>query len=524
MINYFNKRIFILLVFPIILGGLSVLSFQPFNLFFINFFSLPSLFWLILYVKKKSKSIYRKKPFTKNLFLLGTSFGFGFFFFGLYWIIYSMTFDEAFRIFIPFGLILIPIFLSLFFSIPITLAGYLIDEKISSIFLISFFFGLSDFGRSVILTGFPWNLWIYSLSYNVESLQFINILGFFSYNLIFITIFFFPAILFFKNSKKYFILGSLLTLALSNYFYGSYKINSSEKNLYNNLDKKINFKIVTAGLSLFEFSDPLNVSSRLIRLSEPQKEKKTIFVWPEGTFMSENFSVIKNNKEIVSLFKKNFSNNHLIILGVNTIKKNNQKDRYFNSMIIVDNNLNIIAQYDKKKLVPFGEFLPLEKLMNKLGMKKITPGYTSFSTGKRNSLLQFQFNTNEIKILPLICYEIIFPNLIEGGDSKYNFIVNISEDAWFGESIGPYQHFSKAIFRSIESRRFVVRSANKGKSVFIDPNGKVIKALKPSEAGNIELEIPLIEPTNSQYKKSLIFFSLLITYIFTFFVLRKFKI
>ena len=193
-------------------------------------------------------------------------------------------------------------------------------------------------------------------------------------------------------------------------------------------------------------------------------------------------------------------------------------------MIIVDNNLNIIAQYDKKKLVPFGEFLPLEKLMNKLGMKKITPGYTSFSTGKRNSLLQFQFNTNEIKILPLICYEIIFPNLIEGSDSKYNFIVNISEDAWFGESIGPYQHFSKAIFRSIESRRFVVRSANKGKSVFIDPNGKVIKALKPSEAGNIELEIPLIEPTNSQYKKSLIFFSLLITYIFTFFVLRKFKI
>ena len=129
------------------------------------------------------------------------------------------------------------------------------------------FFGLSDFARSIILTGFPWNLWIYSLSSNVESLQFINILGFFSYNLIFITIFFFPAILFFKNSKKYFILGSLLTLVLSNYFYGSYKINSSEKDLYNNIAKKINFKIVTAGLRLFEFSDPLNVSSRLIRLS-----------------------------------------------------------------------------------------------------------------------------------------------------------------------------------------------------------------------------------------------------------------
>ena len=138
MINFFNKRFFILFVFPIFLGGLSILGFQPFNLFYINFFLLPVLFWLILYVKKKSKSVYRKKPFTKNLFILGTSYGFSFFFFGLYWIIYSMTFDDAFKTFIPLGLILIPLFLSLFFSVPIMLAGYLIEEKISSIILINF--------------------------------------------------------------------------------------------------------------------------------------------------------------------------------------------------------------------------------------------------------------------------------------------------------------------------------------------------------------------------------------------------
>jgi apolipoprotein N-acyltransferase len=173
---------------------------------------------------------------------------------------------------------------------------------------------------------------------------------------------------------------------------------------------------------------------------------------------------------------------------------------------------------DKLELLRIAEAVALEKSIDKeLIISSMEIGIAKAAKSKFGQ-------ENEIKILPLICYEIIFPNLIEGGDNKYNFIVNISEDAWFGESIGPYQHFSKAIFRSIESRRFVVRSANKGKSVFIDPNGKVIKALKPSEAGNIELEIPLIEPTNSQYKKSLIFFSLLITYIFTFFVLRKFKI
>ncbi len=193
-------------------------------------------------------------------------------------------------------------------------------------------------------------------------------------------------------------------------------------------------------------------------------------------------------------------------------------------MILIDNNLNILSQYDKKKLVPFGEFLPLESFLNSIGMKKITPGYTSFSRGKGETILKFNFDEITLKLLPLICYEIIFPNLISDKKNEYNFIINISEDAWFGESIGPHQHFAKAIFRSIESRKFVIRSANKGKSVFVDPYGKIIKELEPTETGNIELELPILESSEKQYKKSLIFYSLLITYVFTFFVLRKFKI
>tara|TARA_B100000945_G_scaffold301731_1_gene284759 strand:- start:293 stop:871 length:579 start_codon:yes stop_codon:yes gene_type:complete len=192
-------------------------------------------------------------------------------------------------------------------------------------------------------------------------------------------------------------------------------------------------------------------------------------------------------------------------------------------MIVLDNNFNPISNYDKKKLVPFGEFLPFEKLLTSIGLKKITPGYSSFSKGTGKPIINLRFNKENIKFLSLICYEIIFTNIIDKY-KNYNFIINISEDAWFGESIGPHQHFAKAIFRSIESGVYTIRAANKGINAFISPQGKILKNLQPDEIGNIELDIPMLEKSKKQSKKDLIFLLLLITYISTFFVLRKLKI
>ena len=374
MLNFFNKRFFIIFLFPLFLGGLAVLSFQPFNFFFVNFLSLPLLFFLIVYVKKKSKSVYRQKPYLKNLFILGSSYGFGFFFFGIYWIANSLTFDESFKFLIPFSLILIPLFLSLFFSLPILLIANFCEKNISSIFLISLAFSLSDFIRSKILTGFPWNIWSYSFSWSTESLQILYIIGLFSFNILIITIFFLPSILFFKNKIKYFFLFFFVILIFSNYFYGSYKINSINSDTNST---KINFKIVSGGMKLSDFKNEIEVVLKLIKYSEPDKKKKTIFVWPEGVFLSENFD---KKKEIKDLFKKSFSENHLVILGANTSKITSSGEKYFNSMIVVDRNFNYISKYDKKKLVPFGEFLPFEKLLNSIGLKKISTHFLTLTS------------------------------------------------------------------------------------------------------------------------------------------------
>ena len=121
-------------------------------------------------------------------------------------------------------------------------------------------------------------------------------------------------------------------------------------------------------------------------------------------------------------------------------------------------------------------------------------------------------------MLPLICYEIIFPELSQ---KTKNLIVNISEDAWFGNTIGPSQHFAKAIFRAIENNVYLIRSANKGFSAFIDNKGIVKKVLKPNERGVIELNVPIINNSKKKYKFDLIFFVLLFTCVSTFIILKK---
>ena len=132
-----DKRLIILYIAPFFLGLLTVFTFQPFNFSFINFITLPLIFYLTIYVKKRSKSIYRKKPYMKNLFLVGFMFGFGFYLSGIFWISYSLTFDESFAYLIPFSLILIPLFLSLFNGVTTLIVGQFLNYNFSSILLFS---------------------------------------------------------------------------------------------------------------------------------------------------------------------------------------------------------------------------------------------------------------------------------------------------------------------------------------------------------------------------------------------------
>ncbi len=513
--KYLNNRFLILYFTPLILGGLTVFSFQPFNFTFINFLILPLFFYFVVYIKKKSKSTYRIKPYKKNLFIFGTTFGFGFYLSGIHWITHSLTFDENFKILIPFSLVLIPLFLSIFFSTVTVLIGQFLSFNLKSIFLLSGGLAFSDFIRAKILTGFPWNLWAYSYSWIPEILQSLNKLGLFAFNLVVITFFMIPAVVFFriKNSKKFLILSLTSIVFLFSFIYGETTINNNQKVL-TSINTKFNIKVISPNFELeygLSKDQIIKRFEKLIRYSAPNKNLKTLFVWPEGVFSGYSYEELTILKES---FIKNFGDNHYILFGVNRADEN--KQGLYNSLIVVNKQFEIIKEYKKQKLVPFGEFLPLENLLNKFGLKKITEGHGSFlKGGKQENII-----IDDLNILPLICYEIIFSNFIQKSNKDTNLIINISEDGWFGNSIGPHQHFAKGIFRSIEQDSFFIRSANKGISAVVNNKGIIVKSLNAREAGNIELEVPLFK-SQKKNKNDLIFFVLLITYIFIFKTYKK---
>ena len=532
MTNLLNNRFFVIILAPFLLGSITTFGFAPYNFIFINFFTFSVLLFLISIIKKKTQSTYIKKKSNRYFFYLGCSFGFGFFLLGNYWISISLTHDEMFNHLIPFALILIPLFLSIFFGFTILFVGFAAEKTIAFILFFSVIFSIFEFIRGNILTGFPWNLISYTWSSSEKVIQVLSLIGTYSLSLISITFFCLPFLFF---QKKIYFKNILFLILFSiifvfNYSYGIFKLKKSSYSY----DKNIYIKIISPNFSLndYQTQNEEYQLKRLIKISNPEKDKKTIFIWPEGIFYESYLQDIKTYKKI---FKKKFSKDHLIILGINnfTNHANNERQKYFNSLVVLDNELEVLSIYNKNNLVPFGEFLPFEKTLSKFGFKKITSGYNSFSRGNERELINLgnimkdipSLSWNNKLILPLICYEIIYPGQIKTKQQLPDLVVNISEDAWFGKSIGPYQHLTKAIYRSVEEGVFIARSANKGISGFIDPNGRLIKSLNTGESGNIELNFPYFyKPTLFSNFGNKIFYLIIFLYMFLILIFKKYKI
>jgi apolipoprotein N-acyltransferase len=438
-------------------GALLSLSLPPYNFTIISFLVFPCFLYLLFSNQNKH---------AKFIFFIGFSFGYGYFLSNIYWITYSLNFDTNLDILKPLVLIFIPSILAIFYGLICAIIKKFISNKIYFVVIFSVALSLADFLRGFLFTGFPWNLFVYTWSWSIETIQVLGLIGTYSFNFLSIFVFSLPFIIFFNFSYKKLILTTLILLSilLTNFYYGSSILKQDS------LKKISNFKVVVLQPDqniddLRDIENQENYINRLIEVSSPGifKNQETLFVWPEGVFHDAEIL-----KQYSDLFEKNFSLNHKIILG----STRHEQIEFYNSLLLLNNKAEVISSYDKIKLVPFGEFMPFHSFFEKMNLKKITFGYGSFSKGEDRHPIEIR---NDIKFLPLICYEIIFSGLLDKEKKYYNFILNISEDGWFGRSIGTNQHFVHSQYRAIEQGKHVIRSSNQGISASIKPNGVIDK-------------------------------------------------
>jgi apolipoprotein N-acyltransferase len=171
--------------------------------------------------------------------------------------------------------------------------------------------------------------------------------------------------------------------------------------------------------------------------------------------------------------------------------KPKSQERYFNSVEVIDHDGRVRGHYDKSHLVPFGEYMPLYGLMKALGLDKVIPGPSDFSAGPGPRALEVP---GAAPFEPLICYEAIFPGLVAEGAERAHWMVNVTNDAWFGTSAGPYQHLAQARVRAIEQGLPLIRAANTGISAVIDPYGQIRSQIGIGDVGVIDSGLPRAIP------------------------------
>ena len=393
---------------------------------------------------------------------------------------------------------------------------------VTSFFIFSILFSIIEFIRGTIFTGFPWNLIGFSFSESIYFIQILSVIGTYSFNLFCISLFSLPSLLILRSSRNeitvcfLFILVSVGFLIFGNIKNNNFNSSESVKNSYI-------IKAISTNISLDRFyknKDELKIINELIDLSATNKKKPTIFLWPEGIIPD---SYVENIDKYKDLFSKNFGDDDLIIMGVNSLKNEGDEILFFNSMAVFNNKLELIQSYNKVNLVPFGEFTPFENIFSLIGLKTITNEYQSFSSGSTRKPLNIKNNKIDLNLLPLICYEIIYSGKLSK-NKKFDYIINISEDGWFGDSIGPKQHFSHSIFRSIESGKYIIRSANNGISAVVNPIGIIEQDIAFGSTGFLELsESKPFKSTLFMSYGNKIFLMLILLYILLTFSFNKLR-
>jgi apolipoprotein N-acyltransferase len=433
-------------------------------------------------------------PSPKRAFADGWWWGMGWHVTGLYWFCIALLTDpEKFAWLIPFCLLGLNAIIALYAAIACWLWKKTQKRGLRGIILFSIFWTLIEFARGHLFSGFPWNLAGYVFAASDALLQMASLIGVYGLTWFAVLLGVIPATLFCCDKRQArFAIALTYTLLMVGMGWGEWRLMQAPTD-----DTGIRLRLVQANIEQNMRWDPayrrqvLDDHIRLTRL--PGIDTIDVVIWPETSVPY----AIESGDVLAQLMGKAIAPNAHLIFGGLRIEGNEHDWRMFNSMRVLDHNGKIVSNYDKIKLVPFGEFIPFRDVLPKA---LLTPaGEKDFSVGQRGMTLDIPDAAHAL--LPLICYEVIFPELMVADPSFSSpaWLLNITNDAWFGTSSGPYQHFHMARMRAVEQGLPLVRVANTGVSAITDGYGRVLSKMGLGYKGVTDVTLPYALKSKNPY-------------------------
>jgi apolipoprotein N-acyltransferase len=474
-----------------LMGGIATLALEPFSIWPVMFVSFSVLVWLV------DGAGAGRWNGVLGAAITGWWFGFGYFLFGFYWVGYAFLVDaKTFGWLLPIAVAGLPAAMAIYIALGLALARALWTRGSWRILTLAASLTVAEWLRGHLFTGFPWNAFGYGLTGSLPLAQGASVLGLWGMTFLAVAIFASPATL--ADNRKDGIRPLLApvcaAVALAGLFvFGAVRLAQMPTSYVDG----VHLRIVQPNLpqdERFSYAAKASVMAKYLALSDRASGPKstgiadvTHLIWPESAFP---FFLTREPDVLAQIADFLPAGTVLITGAVRSGDPGNNGPiiHAYNSVYVIDHDGTILSLYDKVHLVPFGEYLPFQDLLEQLGLLQLTKVRGGFVAGETHRSL---FVPRAPRFVPLVCYEIIFPGEgIPRGPDRPGWIVNLTNDGWFGISTGPYQHLQQARVRAIEEGLPLVRAANSGVSAVTDPLGRMLQQLPLGTEGVMDARLP----------------------------------
>ena len=475
-------------------GATTVLALPPLNIWPAPFLTFPVLVWLV------DGAASGRLGGMLAAAVIGWWFGFGYFLAGLYWIGDAFLVDaKIFGWLLPFAVTLLPAGLALFTAFGLALARLIWTRGAMRVLALAIGLTVAEWLRGHLFTGFPWNAYGYALATPLPLAQGAALVGLWGLTFLAVAVYASAAVLADDriDTRRPWVAPALSVVVLAALAaYGAMRLARPPLGFVDG----VRLRVMQPDLqqdAKFNYSFKQEVMRRYLALSDrasgPQAtgvSDVTHLIWPESAFPF----FLTREPDALAQIAALLPEGTILITGAvrpPDTTPNPRVPRAYNSVYVIDHSGSILSVYDKVHLVPFGEYLPFQNLLERLGLMQLTKLRGGFIPGDRRRVLSVPRAPN---FVPLICYEAIFPGDVVPRGERPGWLLNLTNDGWFGLSAGPYQHFQQARLRAIEEGLPLVRAANTGISAVVDPLGRVVQSLPLGVEGVLDSPLPRALP------------------------------